>query len=315
MDQFYWQPGKGIDQTAMERLRRHFRKPKSPMGEAWFMSGDRRIFHDLAGDLSRLSARQIQAPLQEIANGISAFGPLPEWQTWYHYLLGQMLPRAHEAFASPLLELLMTGFFAMYPDESRPSPYRGFRDDVLLTLGQCLMEPQCWNGQEIVVGSFLHRSNANPANVWFWQDASGDFSASMFFCLKYLPSDRIAGWLHSVLAISSPHWRAQVLVWLVGAHDLLAGKVHWPSEFLLKARPSVAWEWSDCLRSELAGGADFVPQAHRKIALALIQQHFNDDVFLEWLETISSITYLADELAEIPSRFEEIYILNKSAPP
>lgn len=311
MDQFYWQPGKGIDQTAMERLRRHFRKPKSPMGEAWFMSGDRRIFHELAGDLSGLSAWDIQAVLQEIANGISAFGPRPEWQVWYHYLLGQILPRAYEAFVSPLLESLMTGFFAMYPDESRPSPYAGFRNDVLLTLGQCLMEPQCWNGQEIVVGSFLHRSNANPAGVWRWHDASGDFSASMFFCLKYLPSDCVAGWLRSVLAISSPHWRAQVLVWLVGVHALLAGKARWPSEFFPEARPSVAWEWSHCLRCEIADGADFVPEAHWKIALALVRRHFTDDVFLEWLDAISGIPYLVDELAEIPSRFEEIYVRDR----
>ncbi|UUZ46943.1 hypothetical protein LP420_25160 [Massilia sp. B-10] len=57
---------------------------------------------------------------------------------------------------------------------------------MLTTLGRSLMEPHCWNGTEIKVGAMLRRSNNNPAQVWGWWDASGDFSASMFFCLEVL---------------------------------------------------------------------------------------------------------------------------------
>ena len=67
MDRFDSQPGNGIDDLALARLRRHFHKPVSPMGAAWFM-GERRIFDELRGDLSRLGVSKSQAPLREIAS-------------------------------------------------------------------------------------------------------------------------------------------------------------------------------------------------------------------------------------------------------
>src|SRR6516162_3044560 len=104
MDQFVWLPGKGIDPAALERLKIHFKRPKEPMGEAWFMGERRRLFDNLQGDLSLLSTRDLQEPLEEIASGTSSFGPMAEWHSWYHYLLGQALPRANECFVSSLLE-------------------------------------------------------------------------------------------------------------------------------------------------------------------------------------------------------------------
>ena len=114
--------------------------------------------------------------------------------------------------------LPQTNFMALYPNGVHREPYRGFRDDAVLTLGRCMMDGQCWNGPDIAVGTVLHPSNNNPNRVWGWWDASGDFAASMFFCLKYLPASLVETWLRSVLEITSPHWRAQVVVWMVGAH-------------------------------------------------------------------------------------------------
>jgi hypothetical protein len=231
MKQFLWKPGAGMDPLALERLRAHFRKPAEPMGEAWFMGEQRRMFPKLLGDLGKLRAQDLQRPLEEIAGGICAFGLMEEWRAWYHYLLGVLLPRSHEAFVSYLLESLMTGFMAIYPNGIYREPYAGFRDDVLCTLGRCMMDGMCWNGPDIAIGKVLHRSNDNPNRVWGWWDASGDFTSSMFFCLKYLPAPSIEPWLHSVFDIPSPHWRAQVIVWLVGAHGILNNVIRWPSEF------------------------------------------------------------------------------------
>jgi len=229
--EFLWQPGIGMDSDALGRIRSHFsRPPKEPMGEAWFMGGERRMFDELRGDLSALTARDLREPLTEIASGTSSFGPQLEWHVWYHYLLGPLLPRSHESFVTSLLESLMTGFMALYPNAIYNAPYKQFGNDALLTLDRSLMDPKCWSGNDIVVGSFLHQSNNNPNKVWCWWDASGDFSSTVFFCLKYLPSELVSNWFLSVLKISSPHWRAQVVVWLVGAHDLLQGRVKWPSE-------------------------------------------------------------------------------------
>jgi hypothetical protein len=322
VDTFVWQPSLGMDDVALDRLRRHFPKPRLPMGEAWFMGEERRFFQNLMGDISTLSAWDLREALEEIASGTSSFGPRNEWTDWYHYLLGQSIPRSQDiAVVFSLLEVLVSGFIALHPHGLNNAPYPEFRHDVLVTLGRSLMAPQCWTGDDIVVGESLHRSNNNPAQIWRWYDASGDFSASVFFCLKYLPTESVQSWLQSVLAISSPHWRAQVLVWLVGAHDLLLGKILWPSEFPEDARPAINWDWSHCLKPALiaenaeAGPASvpLLSQATRALVVDTVRAYFSADVFLDWLDSISGISYLTDELAEIPTRFETMYVSTPNA--
>ena len=286
------------------------------MGEAWFMGEERRLFPELQMDLDALSVRELQAALEEIVSGTSAFGPLEEWYDWYHYLLGQLMPRSHEAFLYPLLEILVTGFVSQHPNGIHNPPYPEFRQDVLSTLGRCVMEPQCWNESQIVVGSFLRRSNDNPNKVWLWWDASGDLSSSLFLCLKYLPAPLVQTWFRSVLEIDSPHWRAQIIAWLVGAHELLTGIKRWPSELELGAYPSVSWDWSHCLRIELAledkSGAPpmicWLQETARTQLLEQVRSYFTEDVFLAWLESISTVGYLQRELADIPSSFERLYL-------
>jgi hypothetical protein len=313
---FTWQPGIGIDAVALARLRSHFARPEKPMGEAWFMGEKRRMFDELLGDIDGLSAWDLKQVLTEIASGTSSFGPLKEWHDWYHYLLGRLLPRAHESFVSSLLESLITGFMAIYPNGIHAPPYPQFHDDVLLTLGRCMMEPSCWDGDDIEIGAFLHRSDRNPNRIWGWSWASGDFSASMFFCLKYLPPARIGEWFASVLAIPSPHWRAQVIVWLVGAHPFLSGKLAWMSQLDSGVDPWIHWEWSHCLRPELATADDsgaapvdsLLPKTTCDAVLAVARMQFSEDVYLDWLESIGNVPYLVAELAAIPTAFEALYV-------
>jgi hypothetical protein len=321
MKQFLWRPGDGVDSSALERLRLHFRRPSEPMGEAWFMGAKRRIFHELLGDLDKLNTSELQRPLVEIAGGTGSFGPRSEWNTWYHYLLGALLPRNHENFVDYLLEYLLVAFVVLYPNGVYREPYRGFRNDALLTLGRCMMDSECWDGSNIAIGRVLHCSDNNPNRVWMWWNASGDFTASMFFCLKYLPESLVGPWLRSVLAITSPHWRAQVIVWMVGANEVLNGTVKWPSEFPTDARPSVAWAWSHCLKPDVAAADDsgaspsvtFIPESSRVQALQVFQSHFDEDVYLDWLMSISTVPYLEAELAEIPATFEKLYVRSLSS--
>jgi hypothetical protein len=285
------------------------------MGEAWFMGKQRRMYHELQGDLSVLPVQDIQDPLAEIASGTGSFGPMREWDDWYHYLLAEMLPRSHEHYVNSLVETLITAFIAVYPNGISAARYRQFPEDALLTLGKCIMDESCWDGTEIAIGTILHRSNNNPAQVWRWWDASGDFSASMFFCLKYLPEPLVRGWIESALAIPSPHWRAQLIVWLVGAHDLLAGRIGWPSQLPESAYPSVAWDWSHCIRPELSTGggpgsamASLLSENARSQVLQITHAYFNEEVYLEWLASISTVPDLEAEIAEIPSMFEALYV-------
>jgi hypothetical protein len=83
----------------------------------------------------------------------------------------------------------------------------------------------------------------------------------------------------------------------------------------------VDWEWSHCLRAESAkrdnSGATplsaFLPDAAREDALQILRDHFSEDVFLEWLESISRVEYLYTELAEIPATFEELFVGKQKA--
>jgi hypothetical protein len=315
VEPFHWTPGSGYEVDALVRMQKHFTRPREPMGDAWFMGSARRMFPELAGDLATLSCVELQEPLDEIAGGTSSFGPRPEWTDWYHYLLANLVPRAHESHVDTLLERLITGFFTLYPEDSIDEPYRGFKADALVTLGRCMMDQECWEADEIKVGRTLHRSNNNPNRVWCWWDASGDFSASMFFCLKYLPDDLLAGWIHSVLGIRSPHWRAQVVVWLVGAHDLLSGRVAWPSEFVERQVPSVAWAWSHSVRPDLVsverrhcGQGGFIRDSARALVLAASRAYFSPERYLEWLSSFDQVPYVRDELTHLPRDFEELYV-------
>lgn len=110
---FFWRPGEGCDTDALTRLRRAFPRPREPMGEAWFMSETRGMFPELLGDLTTLPLDQIQTPLFEIASGTRAFGEMDEWTQWYHYILAQTLPRAHETWAfDSYVEHLITTYSA-----------------------------------------------------------------------------------------------------------------------------------------------------------------------------------------------------------
>lgn len=316
MNQFLWIPRGGVDPAALERLRAHFSKPAEPMGEAWFMSTEREMYPELLGDLTDVGIEALQKPLGEIASGTSSFGPMEERNSWFHYLLGRVLPRSHEAHVTYLLESLVTAFIALYPNGVYREPYKGFRADALSTLGRAIMDTECWDGADIAIGKVLRRSNNNPAQVWIWWDASGDFTASMFFCMKYLDEPAIEPWLRSVFDIPSPHWRAQVMVWFVGAYDMLTGAVRWPSEFSMEAHPYIGWEWSHCLRQELTTMDDsgappataFIAEVVRATALRVLKSYFTEDRFLVWLDSISTVPYLAAELAEIPSTFEALYV-------
>jgi hypothetical protein len=109
------------------------------------------------------------------------------------------------------------------------------------------------------------------------------------------------------------------MVWMVGAHDVLAGRTKWPSDFSSSARSCIHWEWSHCLRADLAksdeSGAppmsSLLSEEARLQALQQLRTHFTEDIYLEWLSSIDSVDYLNAELAEIPATFESLYVQNR----
>lgn len=276
------------------------------------MSGDRHVFDDLLGDLTLLSTKDLQTPLEEIASGTSAFGPLDEWTDWYHYLLAQLIPHSHDTHIDALLGILVTGFITQHPDGPKNAPYAGFFADALDTLGRCLMDQACWPGGEIDVEVCLNRHGS--AQQWGWS-ASGKLSSSMFFCLKYLAPDAIEPWLSSVLSIPDIHWRAELIRWFVGAHGLLDGRIRQISELDERTEtPAVDWDWSHCLKGNYTGDyggnsaiCDFLPDENRRAAIEAVRSVVTETVFLEWLTSIARDEKLDLELGDLPFRFWELY--------
>jgi hypothetical protein len=309
-DPFKWRPGVGISKQSVVRLALHFQRPRDLMGEAWFMGNNRRMYPELAGDLAAIDISGLQDAFEQIYSGTSSFGNLPEWNEWYHFLMPRLIHRHAEASVAALNEYLIGAFFVLHPEGINDEPYRGFRDDCFATLGQCMMDGTFWCNGQIQVGTCLHRSNNNPAKYWGWDTASGDFSASAFFCAKYLRPAEIEPWLDSILTIQSAHWVAQIMVWLLGAHEVFSGAILQPSQF--GERPDVSWAWSHVIRGDYHDGIstrtiDFVPRANRDEILRVLVGHLSPELFFGWLDLIKRYPYLEAELAELPSQFAQVY--------
>jgi hypothetical protein len=189
MTSFLWMPGEGIDLKSLERLCLHFPQPRKPMGEAWFMGEDRHLHVKLLGQWNLLTAADLQQPLEDIVSGTACFGAMDEWTSWYHFLIGALLSESQLHWLDELFEMLLSGFMLLYPYGIQKSPYKEFRDDALSTLGRCLMVQPCW--------SRCNGEDASDSNDSYELELDRKLSASMFFCLKYLPEVMVAPWLRS----------------------------------------------------------------------------------------------------------------------
>jgi hypothetical protein len=313
---FVWTPGHGYSAEAVVRLMGHFPQPKEVMGEAWFMGDERKMYPELKGDLAALKTDHMQDILREISGGTSSFGHREEWDEWYHYLMPRLIPRHREAWIESLLEYLIGAIFVLHPDGIDDARYRGFRHDCFATLGSCIMDPVCWQDGRVRVGTFLHRGNNNPAKYWGWDKASGDFSASFFFCAKYLQTDQIEAWLKSTLAIRDPHWAAQIMVWLAGAHPVFTGEILQPTDF--RSHPDIEWAWSHSIRGNYWDGQksttiDFLPEENRAEILRVLENELSQELFFSWLNMIKPYDYLEAELNELPSLFADLYRIGDDA--
>ena len=222
----------------------------------------------------------------------------------------QLMPRCHEGQHHALLEWLITAFVSQHPDRIPSEPYQGYRRDVLDTLGQSLMDPECWPSGALDTAACFNRHHDRQSGTGDWFNASGKFSSSMFLCVKYLETHEIRPWLTSVLAIDDPLWRAQLMIWFVGADDMLRGRVRQPSEFSPRDYPRIDWQGARYLSGPTdrhAAPVEFVPSANRDAAVDTLRSVMTEATFLDWLHSLGRHDHVESELADLPYRFYSLY--------
>jgi hypothetical protein len=247
---FEWVPGQGIRQEALERMKQHFHKPEKPPYEAWFMSeiNYHTFFLEYAPD--ELDAKTVRVCLEDYSGGIRNFGRFEEWVLWYQYLLPFMLPRFGEA--ENLLPTLINYFINLYtrgiiqsdiglPEEIAQKQtlryfglglveeYPGFRDDILNTLAQAIMESVLWENGDL-----------SKTHSWYIKEEEWDerhlcpLYASLFFCLMYLTPEEIVTWVASIAAIQGEVWNTLIKDWLAGVkrffHFVAHPETIWPED-------------------------------------------------------------------------------------
>jgi hypothetical protein len=289
-----------------------FLKPPTPMGEAWFMGTEREMYPQLLGDLDALPDEDIARPLEEIASGSSSFGTFEEWIEWYHYLLPRLILRKWVPTYYHPAELLITAFMAQHPTSEGSLPYPRFQTDALNTLGRYIMSSHFWPDGELDVVNCLGKWT-RPTGIAGWYQAGNLLSASLFFCIKYLPRGDVEGWFRSAIAISNDYWRVQIMTWLVGAHPILSGEIQQPSEFPENAPFGIGWNWSHVLNGHHSGNykppihlIPFLPAENRK-AVFQVARGMEVEEFLEDFWTDPKMNAVTSEAAGMPERFLQLY--------
>lgn len=314
MPDFVWTPGTGMDTAALLRLQASFPQPIEPMGEAWFMGRERRLYRELLGP-TRADDPVVKEALEELITGSTCFPPRPEWRDWYHHLLGRLLPHwSTRQGTGSLLEMLITGFIAQH---IRGTPKDdAWMDDALHTLGRCVMERARWEQAQRDMAEFATWPEDDPHRWGKWEDMVADRTASLFLCLRYLPPPQVAAWFRSVLAIEEPEWRAFMVAWMVGAAQLLARRTEWPDPEASHRGLRLTWAWSFALSEPLPTEDTAVwtpppplvpPQAAQDV-VAVIEAVFDPQTLDAWRSSVARLPGMRSLLNDTFVAFNDSFL-------
>jgi hypothetical protein len=306
---FIWLPGKGPDEDARQRLIKTFSKPSEPMGEAWFMGASREMYSEaLTVPAEDLDNDVVDRMFEAIVGGPPCFGQLEEWRDWFHYLLPRLVPLAlRQRTFSYIAEWLAGGTFSQHPDGLEDGSCRGFRGDVLATLGHVLMSQQIWdNGRLKWNGGLFSESRRYEMRSWYLDRVSPPISVMLFFCLKYLRPRQIEAWWASVIHIDCPLWRAQLMVWLTGAQPIITGIISQPSQFDEPDCP-VQWEWSHALSGQYPEGeVPFIPLVNLHAFESAVKLLLPTQVRTDLVSQVLDVPLLKSEMGWIAEGFVDL---------
>lgn len=321
--EYQWIPKQGIALDALGRMQVHFHKPLEPMGEAWFMSEQRRMFHELMEQpIEQVPVKVLSKALTEISSGICCFGHRDEWDQWFKYLLPYSIARCHEfvSYETLLIQDIATAFMSVYW-EGISEDYPEFRKDVISSLSVGLMVSNLWiDYQDELTGSsypkfnfqIWRNKNGTLRMDWNAREANCILSSMMFFCLKYLEPTEISTWIRSCISIYDPYWKGALSVWLLGACDLLCKSIIAPSD-VEKAIPQVIWQGSRMLGSS-AGSVDakyppmeeyndniyFLPQVNIMALREEVNRLMTPELILDWAGLFSRDPFLWESTYNVP---------------
>lgn len=322
---YQWIPGQGVSFEAIERMRNHFHKPNYPMGEAWFNTKKRRLYTELIEmPLSEIKNSELSTyVLFDISSGTKSFGHRQEWDEWFKYLLPDLILRCQDFhyFSTMFVQDVVSAFMSVYW-KGIPEEYEGFRTDVLNSLSICLMNEDLWfDGRSEITTmtfsrvKFLDTYEDGKGRLrlgWDCGQSDENLSAMMFFCLKYLNEKEIVSWVKSLFAISDVYWKGALMVWLLGAYDILQESIVVP-EMIEKANPKLSWNASHCLGSRFGSidakyppepyyndNKDFLSSENTKAFLREVRQQMSPELIVEWAELFAQNEFVAEGTYNVP---------------
>lgn len=207
-----WKAGQGIDLDAVERMKQHFPRPSKAPPVAWFMS-EKQEYHSglLTEPIEQLTASVLEEYLFDTGGGIKNFFRHEKWVSWYQYLLPHLSERIVDG---DLLCHTLTYFFNVYPD-GITEEYPGFREDVLKVLPYYITSKELYKDGDLEIDMWWFEDHSNMVGHW-----TNAFNVTMFFCLKYLTPQEIAGWVASFTNVEAVLLRGEIDKWITGAKKL-----------------------------------------------------------------------------------------------
>lgn len=269
-----WTPKTPMNPEAIERMKSTFPRPEKPWME-WDEPNDLLVHAEWVSDTHpENDPQKLIDALEDLGSGLGS-SCYDGWEEWFDFLL----PRALEhCGTNTLLERCVSGFMDRHWSDIHEH-YSGFRQDVFQTLGCALMDPRFW-----------------PIDVKRWSVDNPQFSAQIFFGLKYCPDQKLNTWIDSLTRISDPAWLASLLCWSAATWPVLS-KEDMTASFLARCLPHVDWAGSYMLGSGDRDAYGFIPWSRRKSFIT----YFNKLAVKQsdqWIEVASSVPRLSEKLKE-----------------
>lgn len=307
-----WIPGHGISTDAIARMRENLKQPDLLMGEAWFMSEERRMYPELADreTFLDLETNDLTSVLFEISSGTSSFGPYEEWTEWFKFLLPDLVFKSldRQWFKTYVLQPVLTDFMAVFWI-GIPTPYDGFRDDVIRTLFRALMDKTMWTN-DLKGPEFLTEFENGRGEIvldWGQGRSDGNVAAMLMFGIKYLEPEEIPTWTRSVVTIDNIYWRGNLLNWLLGAYDVLKKGYVDPSTFD-EDHPELSWDSAHVLNLDRFTGyhnSPFLTEKNISVFLSEIESLITYDLLIQSAESFQRNDFVASSTYRIPEKLAE----------